>query len=85
MEDGNKMKCKSVKGLLRAIKTKKAAAIKVWDIMDNYFKKGGAYLNLGNGKYSYVGKDTWLSIRDYIVDQAGIPCSTIAKYNRFYK
>jgi len=77
--------CRKVSGLMTAILNGENAVLKVWDIMDRTENRHGAYLNLGEGKYSSVGEDNWLLIRDHIVDQDGEYCKNIPKYTIFYQ
>lgn len=64
-------KCRTVNGLLRAIEQKEAATLVIWGIMDNAFDPKGAYLNLGQGSYSYVGEKNWKIIRNQLVTADG--------------
>jgi hypothetical protein len=79
--------CRTVDGLIKAITKGEEAILPVWDINNNGFVEGGAYLNLGEGKYSYVGKENWELIRNNVVDAYNkkIYCRDKEVYNRFYK
>lgn len=58
--------CRTVKGLVAAIKKGKHAYLEVWGIDKNQFVPGGAYLNLGRNKYASVSKDEWELIKPHI-------------------
>ena len=78
--------CKTVKSLVNVLKKDEVALLKVWDIMDGLGAESkGVYLNLGEGKYSGVGEENWLLIRDWIIDQDGIYCSENEKYSRYFQ
>ena len=78
--------CKTVNGLVNSIKKGENALLKVWDIMDGLNEEGnGAYLNLGEGKYSGVGEENWLLIRDNLVTPEGEFCSELKKYAQYYQ
>ncbi len=59
--------CKTANGLIKAVKKGENAILPIWDVMNNDFVEGGAYLNLGEGKYTYLGKQNWQSIRNNVV------------------
>jgi hypothetical protein len=68
MKGGFIMKnCRTVNGLIKAIKKGEKAQLKVYSIMNNDLCEGGKYLNLGQGKYSGVGKENWELIKNYVV------------------
>ncbi|MGI6225697.1 MAG: hypothetical protein ACOYJ1_05505 [Peptococcales bacterium] len=77
---------RTVKGLQRAIERGKEATLKVYDIMPNSFAEGGAYLNLGEGRYAGVGAETWKQIRQQIVDAStGERCSSLSQFSKYYQ
>lgn len=77
-------KCRTVSGLLTSLKRSQKATLQVWDIMENSYDKKGAYLNLGEGSYSYVSSENWDVIRNHIIDQHGTYYCLIKKYSSFY-
>lgn len=77
-------KCRTVKGLTKAIQHKESAFLKVWGIMPNDMNRGGVLLNLGEGRYVYVGKTNWELIRNHVVDQDGGYCKNNSKYRYYY-
>jgi hypothetical protein len=80
----NMKHCRTVNGLIKSIQKGQFAVLKVWDIMTNYFDEGGAYLNLGEGRYAYVGKENWQKIRNYIVNPKGEYYKNLPSYSRFF-
>lgn len=77
-------KCRTVNGLRRALQKRENATLLVWDVMQNSFDKGGAYLNMGGGAYSYVGKENWELIRNYIVNPNGEYYKNMSQYKSYY-
>ena len=59
-------RCRTVNGLVSAIKRGEPAVLTVWGINRNHFDKHGAYLNLGGNRFSCVGKETWRLIKGCI-------------------
>lgn len=59
--------CRTINGLIKAIKNGEQAQLKVYDIMENDLCEGGKYLNLGQGKYAGVGKENWELIENHVV------------------
>ncbi|WCK57332.1 hypothetical protein PP175_29520 (plasmid) [Aneurinibacillus sp. Ricciae_BoGa-3] len=78
-------KCRTVKGLVKAITKGEFAVLKVWDIMPNGFDQEGAYLNMGEGRYVYVRKENWNIIRNYVVNQEELYCKNLMKYKGYYR
>jgi hypothetical protein len=76
--------CRTIRGICRAIKERKQAVLEVWDIMPNPYDSNGAYLNLGEGRYAYVGSANWMMIRNYAVSPDGIQFRSIPKYRVFF-
>lgn len=77
-------KYRTVRGLVKAIQKGEQVVLKVWDIMPNRFDNEGAYLNLGEGRYAYVVKETWKLIRNHIINQDGQYCKNLLKYQSYY-
>lgn len=63
--------CKTVTCLLNSIKKNQPVKMFVYGIMKNSFDPDGAYLNLGEGIYTYVGKNNWNLIKNYIYLKKG--------------
>lgn len=55
--------CRTANGLLKSIKNGEHCVMKVWGV-DMHLN--GANINLGEGKYSIVGEETWTKIKNYI-------------------
>jgi hypothetical protein len=77
-------RCRTVKGLITAIKKGERATLKVWGIMHNSFDANGAYLNLGEGRYAYVGAESWKLIRNHLTNENGDYCKNLSQYRYFY-
>lgn len=77
-------RCRKVQGLVRAVQKGESATLKVWGIMHNDHDSNGAYLNLGEGRYAYVGEANWKLIRNYIVNEDGEYCKHLTKYRQYY-
>lgn len=78
------MKCRTIKGLVRALKAKKIATLEVWDIMSSDLDQYGVYLNLGNNKYAYVGASTWQRIQNHLVSPEGRYCHAMSRYAFYF-
>lgn len=78
-------RCRTVKGLIRAIKKGEKANLRVWGIMRNDFDPHGAYLNLGEGRYAQVGEDSWKLICNHLVSEDGEYCKYVSKYRYYYR
>lgn len=79
-------KCRTVNGLINAIKKGEQAVLKVYNISINYHAANnkGAYLNLGEGKYAGVGEINWNLIKNHLIDFEGNYCNRLPKYKLFY-
>lgn len=77
-------KCRTVNGLHNSLKKGENATLLIWDILPNQFDAGGAYLNMGGGAYSYVGKETWESIRNHVVEPDGEFYKNKTRYRHYY-
>jgi hypothetical protein len=77
-------RCRKLSGLSIAVKRGEIATLLVWDVMSNHFEQGGAYLNLGGGAFSYVGKENWELIRNHIVNPNGEYYKNLNRYQAYY-
>ena len=70
MANGLKI-CKTVSGLVKALKNGENATLKVWGFSGNKawgnIEEGkSVYLNLGNGRYSYCSWEDWMLIEPHL-------------------